>query len=516
MEASERQDATPGIRRAGGLTVYELFAAQVSRDPTAVAIEQDELRLSYGVLGARVRKLSGALLGLGITRGARIALLSENRFEYIEIQLAAALIGAIVACQNWRLTPAELKHCVNLVSPSLIIASERFAPRVQALKADAPLRIIERDYEAMIQNVRPAQPVPEVDPEDPLIILYTSGTTGLPKGAAISHRAEIARMATLRLDLRATEQDGFIAWAPMFHMGSTDQLLGALMSGATVFVIDGFDAERIVTIMERHLLGWVLLMPGSIEPVVELLKSSGRKTRGIRAIGAMADLVPKKLASELSGLANAPFLNSFGSTETGLPPASAVLIPPGTIPETLSKRKSSLCELRLVDANGKDVPDGEPGEAAVRGPTVFSGYWNADETNARDFADGWFRMGDLFRRNPDGSYDFVDRAKYMIKSGGENIYPAEIERVLLADARIADAVVVRKSDPKWGEVPVVFIARADETLGDVEVDTLCRDALAAYKRPKAVHFIHFNDFPRSTTGKILRHEMEKLYKDLLA
>jgi acyl-CoA synthetase (AMP-forming)/AMP-acid ligase II len=193
-----------------------------------------------------------------------------------------------------------------------------------------------------------------------------------------------------------------------------------------------------------------------------------------------------------------------------------MLIPPDAIPETLAKRKSSLCELRLVDVNGKDVPDGEPGEAAVRGPTVFSGYWNAGETNARDFADGWFRMGDLFRRNPDGSYDFVDRAKYMIKSGGENIYPAEIERVLLADARIADAVVVRKSDPKWGEVPVVFVARADETLRDVEVDTLCRDALAGYKRPKAVHFIRFEDFPRSTTGKILRHEMERLYKDLLS
>ena len=147
-----------------------------------------------------------------------------------------------------------------------------------------PVRIIERDHEALIENVNSVQPVPAVEAEDPLIILYTSGTTGLPKGAAISHRAEIARMATLRLDLRCTEQDGFIAWAPMFHMGSTDQLLGALMSGATVFVIDGFDAERIVAIMERHLLGWVLLMPGSIEPVVELLKSSGRRAKGIRAI----------------------------------------------------------------------------------------------------------------------------------------------------------------------------------------------------------------------------------------
>jgi acyl-CoA synthetase (AMP-forming)/AMP-acid ligase II len=291
-------------------------------------------------------------------------------------------------------------------------------------------------------------------------------------------------------------------------MGSTDQVLGTLLSGATVFVVDGFDAEEIVSIMESSLLGWMLLMPGSIEPVVELLKTSGRRPKGIRAVGAMADLVPKQLIAELSGLANAPYLNSFGSTETGLPPASAMLIPVGTVPQNLSKRKSSLCDLRLVDPDGNEVPHGEPGEAAVRGPTVFSGYWNAEETNARDFKDGWFRMGDLFRRNPDGSYDFVDRAKYMIKSGGENIYPAEIERVLLADPRISDAIVVRQHDEKWGEVPVAFICRKDDSLSPADVEALCRRSLAGYKRPKEVHFIDFDEFPRSTTGKIQRHEME--------
>jgi acyl-CoA synthetase (AMP-forming)/AMP-acid ligase II len=168
-----------------------------------------------------------------------------------------------------------------------------------------------------------------------------------------------------------------------------------------------------------------------------------------------------------------------------------------------------LCDFRLLDPDGKDVADGDPGEAAVRGPTVFSGYWNADATNARDFEGGWFRMGDLFRRNPDGSYDFVDRAKYMIKSGGENIYPAEIERVLLSDPRVSDAVVVRRSDAKWGEVPVAFVSRRDEHLSESDIEAVCRRALAGYKRPKEVYFMRFEDFPRSTTGKILRHEMEK-------
>ena len=507
-QLSARQTSAADIRRAGRLSVYELFAAQVSRYPEAVAIEAGAVRHSYGALNARVERLAAALAAEGVRYGDRVAVLSENRAEYIEVELAAAYLGAIVACQNWRLAAAELQHCLDLVSPALVIASRRFAKALSALDLRGVESFIFEDgYEALVQ-ARPLAERPDVDPEDGLVILYTSGTTGMPKGALISHRAEIARMALLRMDIRSTEEDGFLAWAPMFHMGSTDQMLGALMSGATVYVVDGFDAEAIVDIMERARLGWLLLMPGSIEPVVGLLKKRGRKPKGIRAVGAMADLVPKTLIAELTGLAGAPYLNSFGATETGLAPASASLIAPGEFPASLSKRKSTLCDVRL-DPDGAEVADGEPGEAAVRGPTVFSGYWNAEATNARDFKDGWFRMGDLFRRNPDGSYDFVDRAKYMIKSGGENIYPAEIERVLLSDPRVSDAVVVRRRDAKWGEVPVAFVARRDERLSESDVEAVCRKQLAGYKRPKEVHFMRFEDFPRSTTGKILRHEMEK-------
>jgi acyl-CoA synthetase (AMP-forming)/AMP-acid ligase II len=509
-QSSARSTSAADIRRSGRLSVYELFAAQVQRDPNAVAIEQGGLRRSYGALDERVARLAAALSRKGVRYGDRIGLLSENRAEYIEIELAAAYLGAIVACQNWRLAAAELQHCLDLVSPALVIASRRFAQTLSALDLHGVASfIIENDYEALIQTAQPLAERPEVDPEDGLVILYTSGTTGLPKGALISHRAEIARMALLRMDIRSTEEDGFLAWAPMFHMGSTDQMLGALMSGATVYVVDGFHAEAIVDIMERARLGWLLLMPGSIEPVVALLKARGRRPKGIRAVGAMADLVPKKLIAELTGLAGAPYLNSFGATETGLAPASASLIAPGEFPASLSKRKSALCDFRLVDPDGEDVADGDPGDAAVRGPTVFSGYWNAEATNARDFKNGWFRMGDLFRRNPDGSYDFVDRAKYMIKSGGENIYPAEIERVLLSDPRVSDAVVVRKRDARWGEVPVAFISRRDDALNESDIEAVCRKSLAGYKRPKEVHFMRFEDFPRSTTGKILRHEMEK-------
>jgi len=504
------KDTAASIARAGRLTVYELFRSRVRRDGNALAIEAGSYRLSYAQLEHRVRRLSAALARRGIVRGDRLALLSENRPEYVEIALAAARLGVIVACQNWRLSQGELRGCIELVRPKLLVVSARHAPTLTAIRIDGvPVLEIESDYEGLVAEDDDASADPRVDPEDGLLILYTSGTTGLPKGALISHRAEIARMAVLGMDLGVTERDGFLAWAPMFHMGSMDQVLGALMNGAAVIVIDGFDPRGIVDVIARHRLGWLLLMPGSIAPVVDLLRRERTVAKGIKACGAMADLVPTALIAELSGLLGAPYLNSFGSTETGLPPASAVLIPPGAVPSTLSKRQSALCDLRLLDTDGRDVADGETGEGAIRGPTVFSGYWGADETNARDFQDGWFRMGDLFRRNPDGSYDFVDRAKYMIKSGGENIYPAEIERVLLADPRIADAVVVRRMDPTWGEVPVAFVAAKGGALSPEDVEAICRHGLAGYKRPRDVRFMAFEDFPRSTTGKIQRHEMER-------
>jgi acyl-CoA synthetase (AMP-forming)/AMP-acid ligase II len=147
----------------------------------------------------------------------------------------------------------------------------------------------------------------------------------------------------------------------------------------------------------------------------------------------------------------------------------------------------------------------------MRGPTLFSGYWNAPATNATDFRGGWFHMGDMFVRHADGTIDFVDRVKYLIKSGGENIYPAEIEQVLLRDPRVADAVVVRHADPEWGEVPIAFVARRDDSVTEDDLIALCGAQLARYKRPKAVRFIALDEFPRSTTGKIQRHELERRF-----
>ena len=502
--------AEADISRAGRLGVTELFLARARATPAAPALIADGQTRCYAALAARVERLAAGLQASGIGRGDRIAILSENCGAYVETMLAAGRIGAILACQNWRLAAPELAHCLRLVAPKLTIVSQRHAGALAALDPphEGPVLTLGAEYEALIAAA-PARPVlPAFDPEDGLLILYTSGTTGLPKGALISQRAELARLAAFRLDLGITATDGFCAWAPMFHMASADHLLAALMSGGPVIVVDGMQPDAIAAAAARFPLGWLVMMPGAIEPMIAELAARPIVPPGIRAIGAMADLVPAHQLAEITRLLRAPYLNSFGATETGLPPASAALIPPGTVPATLAKRQSSLCDLRLLDEDGTEVTDGATGEMAIRGPTVFSGYWDAAETNRRDFAGGFFRMGDLFRRNPDGSFDFVDRAKYMIKSGGENIYPAEIERVLLADPRIAEAVVVRARDPRWGEVPRAYVVRRDPGLTASDIDALCRARLAGYKRPRDVRFVAMEDLPRSTTGKIQRHALE--------
>jgi len=502
-------DGGPLVRRAAGSTVSSLFLGAARRRPGRSALEDARRSVSYGELADRTLRLAGVLASAGVRRGSRVAVLSENRIEYLETFLAAAHLGAIVACQNTRLAPPELAHCLDLVAPEVVLVSSRHAPALQGLRRPGVHIVVGEEYERRLAQASPVAPDEDVDPEDPLLILYTSGTTGLPKGAVLSHRAEVARNLVLRAEFGVAADDTCVAWPPLYHMGAVEWSLGTLMCGGKVIVVDGFDRERLARIVEHEQLGWLLLMPGMVGAFAAELKRLGVRARGVRVCGVMADLVPPADIAEITALLGAPYANTFGATETGCPPCSSDLIPIGVAPERLSKRQSPFCEIRLVDENDVDVADGQPGELCMRGPTLFSGYWSAPEVNAHDFRGGWFHMGDVFVRTSDGRLDFVDRVKYLIKTGGENVYPAEIERVLLQDPRVADAAVVRKADAKWGEVPVAFVARRDAALTEGELRAQCRAHLAGFKQPKDIVFIAYEEFPRSASGKVQRHELEK-------
>lgn len=502
------------IRESASLSLAGLIRHHARYHAERIALEDENRAISYGELDARANRIANALLSLGLQRGDRIAILTENRLEFLEIEVAAAKLGLIVAALNWRLTDEELRHCIELVTPSLRFVSARYADTLARLGYGGEGTInLDRDFEAMLQASPAKEPPILAQPEDGLIILYTSGTTGMPKGALISQRAVIARSQIFYHDLRLDEADAFVAWAPFFHMVSNDHAMATLIHGGRVIVIDGFQPEKLVDAVARHRIGWFVVMPGMIERLAAELKKRNVIPAGIKAIGAMADLVPRHQLAEITTLLRAPYVNSFGATETGLAPASKNFVAIGTMPERLPKEQSSYCEIRLVDENDIEVADGEPGELAIRGPSLFSGYWQNPETNAKDFRNGWFHMGDVFVRHPDGTLEFVDRRKYLIKSGGENIYPAEIERVLLSDPRIDEAVVVRRLDPHWGEVPVAFVVPRDPNLSEQDVLALCEGKLARYKFPKAIHFITHEEVPRSTTGKVQRHHLELRLKE---
>ncbi|EDP64629.1 citrate synthase [alpha proteobacterium BAL199] len=508
--------AVPSVARSAQSTVASLLLQQLRLNPHRVAVDDGDRHLTYTTFVERVRRLAGLLAGRGVGRGDRVAILSENRLEYLETYFAVAWLGAILACQNWRLSGRELAHCLDLVEPKVLLVSARHRPKLVELGRETRAITFSPAYEVALAAAEPAHLdlLETVEPEDPLLILYTSGTTGLPKGAVISHRAEIVRNLVIRAEFGVAPEDTFAAWSPLYHMGAAECSIGALMTGGKVTPVDGFDQDRLAEVIATEPLGWLLLMPGMVGAFADELERRGIVARGVKVCGVMADLVPPADIARITRLLDAPYANTFGATETGCPPCSSNLIPVGVAPARLSKQQSPFCEVRLVDPDDHEVPDGSAGELCMRGPTLFSGYWRAAEVNAQDFRGGWFHMGDVFVRNPDGTLDFVDRVKYLIKSGGENIYPAEIERVMLADPRVTEAAVVRRSDPKWGEVPVAFVARRDESLTADDLHRRCRDELAGYKQPKGIHFIDHDDFPRSASGKIQRHELEKRLADL--
>ena len=496
-------------RDAGFADVGELIAATAQRHSSAVALDDGSRAMSYGEFDMRANRAAQALLDFGLVPGDRIAVLAENRIEYLELAVAAARSGIILCALNWRFTAAELSHCIALTAPCLLFVSARHVALLDSTDG-IPLVTFGDAYEALLAPCSTCPLPAVVEAEDGFIILYTSGTTGASKAALISHRAELARLALGRIDTGLAPGDNFVAWAPLFHMVALEHALHVLTLGGTVHIVDGADIDRIVYLASHVPQWWLVLLPGMVDRVVEAFARSGRKPAPLKMVGALADLVSPAMVAATSRLFRAPYWNTFGSTETGMLPFAGTRFAIGELPPALAKAANSLHLFKLVDEDDREVKPGSPGEVAVRGPTMFSGYWDAPATNAHDFRGGWFHMGDVFCARPDGLYDYVDRVKYLIKTGAENVYPAEIERVLMSDARVLEAVVVRRPDAKWGEVPVALVCCQTPVPSAAELFNLCRARLPGYKQPKDIRFVASqDDFPRSTSGKIQRQELEK-------
>jgi fatty-acyl-CoA synthase len=510
------------VHQASQVRLAAFFERIVRLRGDKPAIESLELSLSYAELNERARRLQQVLARAGVTRGERVCILSENDPDFLVLAIAALRLGAAVATLNPRLSLNDIEHCVKLVAPRVLMVSARMSERYGALNGwvDTVLPMghgsVLRQQLASDEGFDAAAPIESgSDAEDIQFIIYTSGTTGLPKGAMISQRAMLARLMVYLMDYKVDGDDTFLAWSPLCHMASVELGFGTLLLGGKVVVLDGAELPTICDYLEREKISNLIFFPGMVEQAIAYLSERKPVVKGLKKFGALADLLNPAHIAEMTQLLGVPYTNTFGSTETGMAPASAGTLTAGVTPSDFGKMQSAMCEVRIAsDAmnDGDAIVEtkvGETGELVMRGPTLFSGYWAAPEATREAFAGGWYRSGDMFRRRADGKLDYVDRRKYLIKSGGENIYPAEIERVVLQHAAISDAVAVRQRDAQWGEVPVLVAVARGVAPPAEELLALCREQLAPFKRPKRVVFVLPEMIPRNHTGKVMRSELEK-------
>jgi fatty-acyl-CoA synthase len=514
--------ATRGLAaQAARRTVGAALTSAAHRHPDKVALCGDGRRLTFAEVDSTTNRIAHALLTAGGRADRPVAALAQNSVEYALLLLGAAKAGVPVAHLNWRNTAAGLADCLAVLDPDIVFVQDRYHDvlvEATGRPAGGPRRILfpaagaDADWTGFLAGGHDGPVTAAVDPETCLHVVFTSGSTGPPKGAMISHRAMLARAAVIAGDIGATAEDAFVVWSPMYHIAGSDYTYITAMLGGTTFVLPGFDAAAIAEIVASTPIGWLMAIPGMIQPLIDACRrrseQPGWRPR-VRAVGVMPDLIPPAQVVELTGLLDAPFLNSYGMTETGLQPSAAANIPAGVAPSTYSKVQSAFCDIRIVD-NGVDVPVGHPGELLFRGATLFSGYLRRPDADAEAFAGGWYHSGDLAVRNEDGTIDFIERMSYMIKSGGENVYPAEIERVLSRHDQVVEAAVVRAPSDRWGQTPVAFVAVRDAGLTPDDLRAWCRAHLSSYQVPSSFRFLDVGDFPRNVSGKVDRRLLERL------
>lgn len=443
------------------------------------AIRFEGSTLDHGGFAALVECWARRLAGAGIANGDRVALLSANRPDYPALVLACAKLGAILVTMNWRLAPAEHQFILDDSGAKLLLVERGFlgpsAPRVSILE----------------EETLPEAPYGRADADEaPVLLVYTSGTTGRPKGALLDQAALVANARNSWAMHAMVPEDRVLTVLPMFHVGGLNiQTLPALLLGAEVSIHRRFDPGATFDAMARDKPTLTLLVPATIQALRAHPAWPAADLSCLRAVGTGSSIVPVDLirAFHARGI---PVLNVYGSTETA-PIASFTTLADAVAKEGSVGRAAPSCEVRLVE-----------NEIQVRGPNVTKRYWNAPDATRAAFDGDWFKTGDLGHFDAQG-YLWVDERKNdMIISGGENVYPAEVEAVLNALPGIADSAVVARLDPKWGEVPVAFVVLKPGTkFTRPELD----GKLARFKQPKDYFVVDV--LPRNAMGKILRYEL---------
>lgn len=468
--------------------------------------------LSYAALERRSRRMAAILrsrLGAPEVRGARVAVLARTSSDVICLHLACRGSAAIFVPFNWRLSGAELAQLAALAQPAIVFFDAEFAATAAALASAGGAELIElggRQFEAELARAdESAAVVRPAAPDDVITLLFTSGTTGRPKGVTITERN--ARVATHNYALSAAVDSGTVSLCqmPLFHVvGLFTVACTVLQAGGTLLLSPQFSADETLDLVADAARGvthyfCVPQMADRLREARNFDPAILRRLRVLQTGGA-----PHPAASVRRWVSEGVrCADGFGMTEA----AGTVLGMPPFDLELLARKAgcagiaSASIEVRLTDAQGRDVDDGAVGELCLRGPSITPGYWRDRAATETAFRDGWLRTGDVARRDADGFYTLVDRCKDMYISGGENVYPAEVEAALLTTGLFREAAVIGVPDARWGESGVAYVVMAQASaVTDAELLALCRDRLAAYKLPR--EFRRVDELPRTASGKI--------------
>lgn len=499
-------------------------AAQTA--PNATATIHLDRQQTWAEMLVRVQKLAGAFRALGVQPGDRIALLSLNSDRYVEYFYASVWSGGAMMPMNIRWAPPECAYALNDAGAEILIVDDAFAKAVPAIRAEvAGLKTVifagdgetpegMVNYEDILAAADPVEDAGRTD-DDLAGIFYTGGTTGFPKGVMLSHQNFYVGGISNAQELILRDGSVYLHAAPMFHIADLLWFPAVTFVGGTHVSIPMFTPEATLEAIAAHRPSHILLVPVMILMMLQSDKLAGTDVSSLELIAYGASPITEAvLLQAFEKFPNAQFLQAFGQTE--LAPVATVL---GTAYHTVDGpnagrlrscgRATRVCEIRIVDEAGAEVPTGEVGHITVRGPITMLGYWNKPEVTAETLKDGWVYTGDAGYMDGDGFIYLMDRLKDMIVSGGENVYSTEVENALSRHGAVATSAVIGIPDDKWGEaVHAIVILKPGASASEQELRDHCHTLIAGYKCPRSISFRE-DPFPLSGANKVLKTELRK-------
>lgn len=514
-------------------TEFLMITNAIVPDRTAIVFE--DKRYTFGDLNERSNRLANALAGLGIGKGDRIAILQVNCNEYVEAYYASAKLGAIFVPLNFRAKQNELTHMLKHSETQVLLLGKRYADMAKDMSKELPninhYICIEGgvegilDYEELLANVSPDDVFTDIADDDVTILMYTAGTTGLPKGVPLPHNSFSVYMLENVNPVDPDVDETNLLTMPLYHVAGIQAMLAATYGGRCVAIMRQFDTDEWLDMAQQEKANRAMLVPTMLKRIVDHPDFGKYDLSSLRVITYGAAPMPLeviKKAIELFPGVN--FINAFGQTETA---STITALGPedhkieGTEEEKEKKLKrltSSIgrpmpdVEIKIVGEDGSEMPQGEPGEIVAKGPRVMSGYWKDAEKTAKSLTpDGWLRTGDMGYIDEDGYIFLAGRGDDLIIRAGENISPEEVENAIYTHPAVDEVAVIGVPDPEWGqEIKAVVVLKKGMTATEEEISEHCRKEVASFKRPRYVEFI--DELPRTSTGKILKRVLREQHE----